>query len=182
MDAKVSAEMAKFLHNYLPLWEFLVDNKVSLLVTMGEEETLTVSGALSESDQSKRKSVLRRTVTRAAQIVKKTARCVECGIGHKEFQDGSSRNDKLSRLQTEHKIALCCGGTHSSDNIQAMCETCHKLKTAEDVAMQRKWQEAFSLEGAADRARDVGKGECFPNKKKKNGFFPEKTTIPPSPF
>ena len=39
--------------------------------------------------------------------------------------------------QADHVIPLAAGGTSSVDNLQAVCEACHQVKTAQDAARGR---------------------------------------------
>lgn len=36
----------------------------------------------------------------------------------------------------DHMLALANGGRHAEDNLQVLCEECHKTKTRSDVAMK----------------------------------------------
>ena len=38
----------------------------------------------------------------------------------------------------DHELPLCLGGTHSEENIRAICKPAHKAKTAEDVSRKAK--------------------------------------------
>lgn len=42
------------------------------------------------------------------------------------------------RAQYDHIVALVNGGRHAEGNLQLVCHTCHKAKTAEDVAEKSK--------------------------------------------
>ena len=42
-------------------------------------------------------------------------------------------NKQPNSLELDHIIPLFCGGNHEDDNLQLLCRSCHKEKTAKDV-------------------------------------------------
>lgn len=61
-----------------------------------------------------------------------------------------------SGLQYDHIIPLALGGEDKAANLQPLCKTCHRDKTAKDIGAIRK----------ADRARAVSMGTKAPSARK----------------
>lgn len=61
--------------------------------------------------------------------------CVEC-LKHGRLRPGT---------QSDHIIALCNGGSDTEDNLQRLCDDCHRDKTTRDVGYKVK--RAIGLDG-----------------------------------
>ena len=59
-------------------------------------------------------------------------RCVQCGDG-----PGPDGGYVPYLLQVDHRVAICNGGDPwDRDNLQTLCNKCHKIKTADDRRMR----------------------------------------------
>ena len=53
-------------------------------------------------------------------------------------QSCSRKIGPADKWQADHIVAVVNGGANSEDNLQCLCDWCHKAKTREDVAAKAK--------------------------------------------
>lgn len=72
----------------------------------------------------------RAAVVRRARWLQLQPLCVECK------RQGYTR----AATQVDHVLALANGGTDTADNLQSLCDDCHRMKTARDLGYRQRHQ------------------------------------------
>lgn len=71
-----------------------------------------------------------------AAVIRRDGRCVNCG--------------SRAHLTADHRIPIHLGGTHDMSNLQALCEPCHRIKTAAEAVAARRSRRGRGLRDPSD--------------------------------